>query len=42
MSIFIIHNVYYGIQLAWVKAQSRQLQSMGWINFAFCMMVNYY
>ena len=42
MSIFVIHNVYYVLQLTMVKAQSKQLQVMGWINFAFCILVNYY
>ena len=39
MSVFIVQNLYFGIQLTWVKAESGV---MGWINFAFCMVVNYY
>ena len=37
-----MHNVFYGIQLTWVCAVSRELQIAGWINYAFCMVVNYY
>ena len=35
-------NIYYGIQLTWIKAQSKELKVTGWVNFAFCMAVNYY
>ena len=42
MIIFVIQNVYYGIQLTWVRAESREVRVTGWINFAFCMVVNYY
>lgn len=35
-------NIYYGIQLTWIKAQSKELKVTGWINFAFCMAINYY
>ena len=39
LSVFVVQNLYFGIQLTWVKAESGV---MGWINFAFCMTVNYY
>ena len=42
MSIFVVQNGYYGIQLTWVRAESRDLRVAGWINFAFCMVMNYY
>ena len=42
MSIFVIQNAYYGIQLTWIKAQSTELKVTGWVNFAFCMAINYY
>ena len=42
ISIFLLQNVYYGIELTWVKAESRELRVTGWINFAFCMAMNYY
>ena len=35
-------NIYYGIQLTCIKAQSKELKVTGWVNFAFCMAVNYY
>ena len=34
--------MYFGIQLTWVRAESRELRVKGWINFAFCIAVNYY
>ena len=42
MSLFLIQNVYYGISLTYVRAESRELRVMGWVNFAFCMILNYY
>ena len=42
MSIFVIQNVYFGIQLTWVQAKSYDVRVKEWINFAFCMVVNYY
>jgi len=42
MSIFVVQNIYYGIQLTWIKAQSIELKVTGWVNFAFCMAINYY
>jgi hypothetical protein len=42
MSIFVIQNAYYGIQLTWIKAESTELKVTGWVNFAFCMAINYY
>jgi hypothetical protein len=38
----VAQNIYYGIQLTWIKAQSKELKVNGWINFAFCMVINYY
>ena len=37
-----MQNLYYGIQLTWIKAQSPDLKVAGWANFAFCMAINYY
>jgi hypothetical protein len=42
MSIFVLQNLYYGIQLTWIKAQSPELKVTGWVNFAFCMAISYY
>jgi hypothetical protein len=42
MSILVVQNVYYGIQLTWINAQSSELKVTGWVNFAFCMAINYY
>jgi len=38
----VAQNVYYGIQLTWIKAQSIELKVTSWVNFAFCMAINYY
>jgi len=38
----VAQNIYYGIQLTWIKAQSTELKVIGWVNFAFCMAINYY
>jgi hypothetical protein len=38
----VAQNLYYGIQLTWIKAQSTELKVSGWVNFAFCMAINYY
>ena len=40
--IFVVQNAYYLIQLAWVRAEPRELRMTGWINFTFSMLVNYY
>ena len=42
MSIFIVQNIYYGIQLTRVRAKSIEQRFADWINFAFSMAVNYY
>jgi hypothetical protein len=42
MTIFVIQNVYFVIQLTWVRAKSEEVRVTEWINFAFCMVVNYY
>ena len=42
MSIFIVQNAYYVIQLTWVQAESIDLKVSRWINFAFCLAINYY
>ena len=42
MCLFFVQNFYYGIQLICVQAESPKARFEGWVNFAFCMAVNYY
>ena len=40
--VFLLHILYFGIQLTHVKAVSRKLRATEWINFAFCLLLSYY
>ena len=40
--VFLLQNLYFGIQLTHVKAFSRKMRAMEWINFTFCLWVSYY
>ena len=37
--MFLMHNIYYGVQLAYIKAERNRL---GWFTFCFIIGVNYF